>query len=117
MEMKMLRWMGGVTRLERICNQDIRQRFGVSPITEKLREARLRWYGLVLRADNDNICKIGFDLDVSGKRSKGRPKQRWMDTLHADLKVVRIHPDQAHDRAKWRQGVSRANPASERDKR
>ncbi|KIH64119.1 hypothetical protein ANCDUO_05575 [Ancylostoma duodenale] len=97
MEMKMLRWMGGVIRLDRICNQDIRQRFDIAPITEKLREARLRWYGHVLRADNDSIRKIGFDLDVRGKRPKGRPKQRWMDTLHAVLKVVRIHPDQAHD--------------------
>ncbi|EYC06858.1 hypothetical protein Y032_0073g739 [Ancylostoma ceylanicum] len=36
MEMKMLRWMAGITRLDRICNQDIRQRFGVAPITDKL---------------------------------------------------------------------------------
>ncbi|KIH67573.1 hypothetical protein ANCDUO_02095 [Ancylostoma duodenale] len=100
MEMKMLRWMGGVTRLDRICNQDIPQRFGAAPIMEKLCEARLRWYDHVLRADNDSICKIGFDLDVPGKRQKGRLKQRWMDTLHADLKVVRIHPDKAYDRAK-----------------
>ncbi|KIH63706.1 hypothetical protein ANCDUO_05990 [Ancylostoma duodenale] len=95
----MPRWMGGVTRLYRICNRDIQQRFGVAPITDRLREARLRWYGQVLLADNESICKIGFDLDVPGKRPKGRPKQRWIITLHADPKAVRIHPDQAHDGA------------------
>ncbi|EYC18004.1 hypothetical protein Y032_0029g2006 [Ancylostoma ceylanicum] len=113
MEMKMLRWMAGIARLDRICNQDIRQRSGVAPITDKLREARLRWYGHVLRAESDSVCKIGFNLDVTGKRPKGRPKQRWMDNLHADLKTVGMHPD----RTKWRQGISEADPATKRDKR
>ncbi|VDO66575.1 unnamed protein product [Heligmosomoides polygyrus] len=45
METKMLRWTAGVTRLDRVRNDIIRQRFGVAPIAEKLREARLRWYG------------------------------------------------------------------------
>ncbi|VDP50259.1 unnamed protein product [Heligmosomoides polygyrus] len=45
METKMLRWTAGVTRLDRVRNDTIRQRFGVAPIAEKLCEARLRWYG------------------------------------------------------------------------
>ncbi|KIH56070.1 hypothetical protein ANCDUO_13755 [Ancylostoma duodenale] len=28
MEMRMLRWMGGITQLDRICNRDVQQRFG-----------------------------------------------------------------------------------------
>ncbi|VDP11736.1 unnamed protein product [Heligmosomoides polygyrus] len=47
METKMLRWMAGVTRLDRIRNEAIRQKFGVAPIADKMREARLRWYGHV----------------------------------------------------------------------
>ncbi|VDO74900.1 unnamed protein product [Heligmosomoides polygyrus] len=39
METKMLRWMARVTRLDRVRNDAIRQRFGVIPIAEKLREA------------------------------------------------------------------------------
>ncbi|EYB99272.1 hypothetical protein Y032_0123g1113 [Ancylostoma ceylanicum] len=70
MEMKMLLWMAGITRLDRICNQDIRQRFGVAPITDKLREARLRWYGHVPCAEGDSVGKIGFNLGVTGKRPK-----------------------------------------------
>ncbi|RCN49909.1 hypothetical protein ANCCAN_03944 [Ancylostoma caninum] len=64
-----------------------------------------------------NLRKVGFDLEVSGKRPKGRPKQRWLDTLHADLKLAGIHPDQARDRAKWRQQTSKADPDTKRDKR
>ncbi|VDO72475.1 unnamed protein product [Heligmosomoides polygyrus] len=43
METKMLRWTAGVTRLVRIRNDVIRQKFGVASIADKMREARLRW--------------------------------------------------------------------------
>ncbi|VDO85943.1 unnamed protein product [Heligmosomoides polygyrus] len=48
-ETKMLRWTAGVTRMDRFRNDVIRQKFGVAPIADKMREARLRWYGHVLR--------------------------------------------------------------------
>uniref|UniRef100_W6NIV3 Endonuclease-reverse transcriptase n=1 Tax=Haemonchus contortus TaxID=6289 RepID=W6NIV3_HAECO len=98
METKMLRWTAGVTRLDRISNDAIRERFGVAPIVDKMRDARLQWYGHTLRAKNDSVRKISLNLDVSGKRPRGRPKQRWLDTLHEDPKAVNIHPDQAFNR-------------------
>uniref|UniRef100_A0A7I4YWQ2 Transposase n=1 Tax=Haemonchus contortus TaxID=6289 RepID=A0A7I4YWQ2_HAECO len=72
-----------------------------------MREARLRWYGHVLRADEESVRKMGLSPDVYGKRHRGRPKQRWLDTLHEDLKTVNIYPDQAFNREKWRQHVNR----------
>jgi hypothetical protein len=117
MEMKMLRWISGVTRLDHVRNDDIRNRYGIAPIDEKLRESRLRWFGHVLRADDGTIAKTGFNLEVPGKRPKGRPKQRWADTLHNDLKITGLHPDKANDRDYWRQRARRADPATTRDKR
>ncbi|VDO20109.1 unnamed protein product [Heligmosomoides polygyrus] len=60
METKMLRWMVGVTRMNRIRNDAIWQNFAVSLIAEKMREARLRWYGHVLRGEEDSSRKIGL---------------------------------------------------------
>ncbi|CAD7076713.1 unnamed protein product [Hermetia illucens] len=100
METKMLRWTSGVTRLDHIRNEDIRDRYGVAPIVEKLRERHLRWYGQAIRANENSLAKIGLNIEVDGKRPKGRPKQRWLDTLDGDLKASRLHPDQAFDRAK-----------------
>ncbi|EYC37026.1 hypothetical protein Y032_0834g2591 [Ancylostoma ceylanicum] len=96
-------------------NEKIRERFGIAPIADKLRWTRLRWYVHVLRANEYTICKVGLNLEVPGKRPKGRPKQRWLDTLHVDLKHVGVHPDQAHDRVKWRQKIRKADPATEQD--
>ncbi|VDO96414.1 unnamed protein product [Heligmosomoides polygyrus] len=90
METKMLRWTAGVTRLDRVRNDTIRQRFGDTSIVEKLREDRLRWYGHVLRASGDSVRKTGLNFEVPGKRPRRRAKQRWLDSLHQDLKVAAL---------------------------
>ncbi|VDP40009.1 unnamed protein product [Heligmosomoides polygyrus] len=115
METKMLRWMAGVTRLDRIRNKAIQQKFDVAPIADK-REARPRWYGHVLRRKEDSVRKIGLIFEVSGKRPRGCPK-RWADTLHKFFKVAGVHPDLARDRERWRHGTRKADPAMKRDKR
>uniref|UniRef100_A0A183FKK7 Reverse transcriptase domain-containing protein n=1 Tax=Heligmosomoides polygyrus TaxID=6339 RepID=A0A183FKK7_HELPZ len=117
METKMLRWTAGVTRMDRIRNDAIRQKFGVAPIADKMREARLRWYGHFLRGKEDSVRKIGPNFEVIGKRPRGRPKQRWLDTLHADLKITGVYPDLALDRERWRHNTRIADPATMRDKR
>jgi hypothetical protein len=48
-EMRMLLWICGHTRLDRVRNDDIRDRLGVGPIEEKLIQHRLRWFGHVHR--------------------------------------------------------------------
>ena len=48
-EMRMLCWMSGKNRHDRIRNDTIRERVGVAPIVEKLVENRVRWFGNVER--------------------------------------------------------------------
>ncbi|EYC33053.1 hypothetical protein Y032_0002g577 [Ancylostoma ceylanicum] len=70
--MKMLHWMAEVTRYDHICKEDIQHRFGIATMADKLREARLRWYGHVLRADNATVCKIALNIDVQGGKKDAR---------------------------------------------
>lgn len=58
-EANMVRRMGGVIPLDCIRNEEIWQRFGVSPIGENMREARLRWHGHFLRGKEDSARKLG----------------------------------------------------------
>ena len=48
-ELKMLRFSLGVTRMDKIRNEYIRVTAQVGRFGKKTREARLRWYGHVLR--------------------------------------------------------------------
>jgi len=48
-EIRMIRWMCGYTRTDRISNGVIRDLVKVAPIEDKPREVRLRWFGHVKR--------------------------------------------------------------------
>ncbi|VDP23047.1 unnamed protein product [Heligmosomoides polygyrus] len=73
---KMLRWAAGVTRMDRIRNDAIRQKFGVAPIADKMGEACLRWYGHVLRGKEDSVRKIDLKFEVkAAKAAKDEIKQ------------------------------------------
>ncbi|VDP10816.1 unnamed protein product [Heligmosomoides polygyrus] len=113
----MLYWTAEVTCMDRFRNDIIRQKFGVTAMVDKMREARLRWYGHVLRGKEDSVRKIGLNFEVIGKRPRGRPKQRLADTLHKDLKVAGVNPDLALDRERWRHDTRIVDPATKRDKR
>ncbi|KAK6744375.1 hypothetical protein RB195_011215 [Necator americanus] len=47
-EMRMLRWSIGVTLKDKVSNDTVRS-IGIVPTTEEMKEARLRWFGHVLR--------------------------------------------------------------------
>ena len=45
-EMRMIRWICGHTRLDKIINEVIRGKIGVTSIEDKMTEARVRWFGI-----------------------------------------------------------------------
>ena len=55
--MCMLRWMCGNTRRVKVRNEDIRTKIGVTPIEEKMRENRLRWFGHMRRRPTDALVR------------------------------------------------------------
>ena len=38
---------------------------------------RVRWYGHVVKKDDDCVLRVAPDLEVNGKRKRGRPKKNW----------------------------------------
>ncbi|KIH46177.1 hypothetical protein ANCDUO_23772 [Ancylostoma duodenale] len=61
-ETRMLRWMGGITQLDRICNQVMQQRFGIVAIADKLHEARLRATLVSKDQQSGPCCETGKTL-------------------------------------------------------
>ncbi|KAJ8733615.1 hypothetical protein PYW07_014166 [Mythimna separata] len=85
-EMRMLRWMCGVTRMDKVRYEYIRGSLRVAPVTEKFKGNRLYWYGHVKRRDEMHVTKRVLNLQVDVWRGSGRPKKRWMDCVRSDMK-------------------------------
>ena len=71
-EMRMLRWVSGVAKLDRIRNERIRGTTKVGEISKKVQESRLKWYGHVLRRQDEYVGKRVMVMEVPGKRRRGK---------------------------------------------
>ncbi|XP_070014490.1 uncharacterized protein [Nicotiana sylvestris] len=105
-EMRMLRWMCGHTRLDKIRNEDIRERVSVAPVDDKMREARFRWFGHVRRRSLDAPVRRCERLTLAGtRRGRGRPKKYWGEVIRQDMARLQISEDMALDRNMWRSNI------------
>ena len=41
-------------------------------------------------------------LELPGRRSRGRPKRRFVDAVKEDMKLVGVREEDAGDRVRWR---------------
>ena len=59
-------------------------------ISKKVQESRLKWYGHVSRREDEYVGKRVMGMEVPGKRRRGRPKRRWLDSIRNDLSATSI---------------------------
>lgn len=104
-EMRMLRWSCGRTMLDRIPNVVFRNELLVAPISEKLREGRLRWFGHVRRRRATAPVRRVESISVVGVRRRGRPRRTWEEQLRLDLKNLNLNENMTADRSSWRRRI------------
>ncbi|XP_070030132.1 uncharacterized protein [Nicotiana sylvestris] len=98
-EMKMLRWMCGCTRRDRIKNEAIRDRVGVASVEDKMRELRLRWFRHVRRKSIDSpVWRCERLVMESLRRGRGRPKKYWGEVIRQDIALLQLTEDMTLDR-------------------
>ena len=108
-EMKMLRYSLGITKLDRVRNEEVRKKLCVGEISGKMREARLRWCGHVYRREETYVGKRVGRMKI-GKAKRGRPMRRWRDCVNEDLKVKDLKMEQASCRKEWRRRIRTGDP-------
>ena len=86
-EMKMLRFAMGVMRKDKISNVYIRGTVKVERLGMKMREGRLRWYGHVMRRDQEYVGRRMMEMELPGRR-RGRPRRRFLDVVKDDMGEV-----------------------------
>ena len=109
-EMRMLRWIKGISLLEKYTSEEIRKACGIIEIKLKVREARMRWYGHVFRREEDHDLRRVVDYKVQRRRPIGRPKIRWMETVEKDIRRLGLQKEMVLQRSFWKSVVRAADP-------
>ena len=97
----------GVTRLDKIRNNIIRQTLGLNhTIIEQIDQKRMRFFGHIQRMANHRYPKLLLGANIHGTRPKGRPPKRWTDGLKANCKARNFETiaeagRMAQDRKAW----------------
>ncbi|XP_068247671.1 uncharacterized protein [Palaemon carinicauda] len=97
-EMRILRWMSGMTRKDIIKNDEFRGSTNVLEISKKVQEGRMRWYGHVGRHTMEN--------KVHGRR-RGRLRR---DCIRKDLREKGNDEAEAQDKNRWKRLIRNATP-------
>jgi len=102
-EMRMIYWICGHMRLDKIRNEVIGGKIGVASIEDKMRETRLRWFGHVRRRPMDAPLRRCETIEcLEYRRSRGRPKKSWSEVIRHDLRTLGLVEDMAQDTKIWR---------------
>ncbi|KAG5592657.1 hypothetical protein H5410_043171 [Solanum commersonii] len=81
-EMRMLRWMCGHTRSDKIRNEVIQEKVGVASVVDKAK-----------------------DRDEGTWRVRGRPKKYWGEVIRQDLAQLHLTEDMTLDKKEWRSRI------------
>ena len=108
LEMKCLRSFVGVSRMDRVRNEEVRRRAGIErELASRADQRVLRWFGHVERMHECRMARRVLMVEGSGGRVRGRPRLGWMDGVMVAL-VNRARNDGlgcaqcAKDRKEWR---------------
>jgi len=102
-KMRTIRWICGYTKLDRIRNIVIRERLGVAPLEDKMRETIQRMFGHVKRRSVSAPMKRCEAIHLLHcRRGRGHPKMSRNEVVRNNMKSMGLTEDMAQDRNLWR---------------
>ena len=107
LEMKCLRSLVGVPRMDRVGNEEVRRRAGMErELASRADQRVLRWFVHVERMDEHRMARSVMMAEVSGGRVRGRPRLGSIDGVKVALgnrgMTVEAARQCAKDRKEWR---------------
>lgn len=113
-ERKVLRRIYGGKRTgevwERRTNKEILELYNEPSISNVARAQRMRWLGHVARLDDNIPTKQALIRGITGRRSRGRPRSKWMEMVERDLNEMGIVDwrEQIRNKDEWRRKCNQA---------
>ena len=105
-ERSMVRSMCGVKLVDRKKMEELMKMLGLKETLDRMAKANgVRWYGNVIRRDDDNILKKAMMMEGNVKRKRERPKLTWRRQVEESVKKVGLTLEEAGDLTRWNVGV------------
>ena len=80
-QMRVLRRIEGVNRMDRVRNEDIRQRLGQEDIVQVIRRRQENWKCKLDNMNSNRTTKKVFVGVMEGRRPRGRARMKWTDNF------------------------------------
>ena len=101
LEIKCLRSLVGVSRMDRVRNEEVCSRARIEwELASRADQRVLRWFGHVERMDDCRMAKRLLMVEVSEGRVRGRPRLNWMDGVKVALGNRGMTVEAAHNARK-----------------
>ena len=81
-QLKFLRHLLGITKLDKENNQRIREKTGAQNIVKEIKQYQQKWLQHIQRMDTNRLPKQALQHKPKGRWNVGRPRKRWKDELH-----------------------------------
>ena len=101
-----IRALCDVKLLDRRNNEELMDMLGIKESLDRMAKASsMRWYGHVLRKEDENVIVKALKFEVSGSRGRGRPKQTWKKLVENEMKKNGLVKEDECNGTKWRSVV------------
>jgi hypothetical protein len=91
-------------------NHELSELTGNADIARFIKSRRIAWLGHVMWMGEKRIPKRVLEWKPTGRRSKGRPRKRWIEDIEEDIQLMGIRgwrkPSKA--RMEWRRITEKA---------
>ena len=105
-ERAMVRSVCGKKLVDRTNTEELMEMLGLEKTLDRMAKAKgVRWYGHVIRREDDNILKKAMMMEVNGQRKRGWPKMTRKRQMEESVTKVGLKIEEAADRTRWREGV------------
>ena len=91
-QVKFLRHLLEVTKLDKEMNQCIWEDTGSQSIVQEIKQCQKKWLQHVQRMNINRLPKQALQYKLKGRRNVGRPRKRWRDQLHLEDQGTRNTP-------------------------
>ena len=106
-EMRMLRWMCGVTKKDKIRNERIRGTVKIVALSKKVQKRRLQWYGHVMKNMWENKYWQSKWKGIEREEDQG---EDGLTTSRTTLEKKELTREDTQDRVRWRRTVKNVDP-------